>query len=107
MKKTLAPFVLALAVAGCQSTVMETGVSYPAISPDSVQVSFASTPSCKGAIEIGLIPQVGANKFAQDRAINVIKTQAASRGANLVLLDTTATSLMGDMLINAIMYRCP
>ncbi len=99
--------IFGLAAAGCQSTVMQTGVSYAAVSPDAVQVSFASTPNCTGAQEIGLIPQVGANKFAQDRAINEIKRQAASRGANLVLLDTTATSLLGDMLIDAVMYRCP
>lgn len=98
--------LLTLAVSGCQSTVIQTGASYPAISPDSVQVSFASAPICSGSKEIGLIPQVGSNEFAQDRAINEIKRQAASHGANLVLLDTTETSHLGVMQIDAVLYRC-
>jgi hypothetical protein len=93
-------------LSACGAPVMETGVQYPPVSQEDVRVSFASSPDCAGAKEIGLIPQVGSNKYAQDRAINEIKRQAASRGANLVLLDTDATSLLGDMLIDAIMYRC-
>ena len=106
MKHILQSAILIAGLSACQSTVMQTGASYPPISPDAVQVSFASTPNCANPQEIGLIPQVGANKHAQDRAINEIKRQAAAHGANLVLLETTATSLLGDMLIDAVMYRC-
>ena len=106
MKKVVLVIGLVAGLSACQSTVMQTGASYPPISPEDVKISFASTPNCANPKEIGLIPQVGANKHAQSRAINEIKRQAASRGANLVLLDTTATSLLGDMLIDAVMYRC-
>lgn len=86
---------------------METGVRYQPISPEQVRVSFASSPDCAGAVEVGLVPQVGSNKYSQERALTEIKRQAAMRGANLVLLKTQATSLLGDMLIDANMYRCP
>lgn len=103
-------FVISLAaltaVSACNEPVMQSGASYPPISPQQVRVSFASVPTCSNPREVGMIPQVGSNKYAQDRAFNQIKRQAAQRGANLVLLDTTATSLLGDMLIDAVMYRC-
>lgn len=106
MKKLVISLVVMTSVAACTEPVMRTGASYPPISPEQVQVSFASTPACANPREIGMIPQVGSNKYAQDRAINQIRNQAAQLGANLVLLDTTATSLMGDMLIDSVMYRC-
>lgn len=107
MKTTLLSAAIALfALSACEPATMVTGQSYPAINPSAVQISFAASPNCANPQEIGLIPQVGSNKYAQDRAINEIKRIAASRGANLVLLDTTATSLLGDMLIDAVMYRC-
>ncbi|GGH63184.1 hypothetical protein GVY41_18955 [Frigidibacter albus] len=106
MKRVL-PLGLALALAGCVEPAMMTGASYPAIAPEQVRMSFASMPDCPGAAEIGLIPQVGSNKYAQDRALNAIRAQAASKGANLVLMTTRPTSMLGDMLIDAVMYRCP
>lgn len=106
MKHVLGAGLLAICVSGCQSTVIQTGQSFAAVDPTAVKVSFAATPNCNNPQEIGLIPQVGANKYAQGRAINEIKRKAASHGANLVLLDTTATSMLGDMLIDAVMYRC-
>lgn len=107
MKNSLLSATIALfGLAACEPATMVTGRSYSPINPSDVQISFASSPNCANPQEIGLIPQVGSNKYAQDRAINEIKRIAASRGANLVLLDTTATSLLGDMLIDAIMYRC-
>lgn len=106
MKNIIVLLAAMSALGGCTEPVMQTGASYPPIPPDQVRVSFASSPACANPHEIGMIPQVGSNKYAQDRAINQIRTQAAQRGANLVLLDTTATSLMGDMLIDAVMYRC-
>ena len=106
MKKTLSVAALIATLGACQSGVIKTGPSYPPVSPDMVQMSFASAPNCAAPQEVGLISQVGSNKFAQERAMNVIRSQAASNGANLVLLKTTATSLLGDMLIDAVMYRC-
>ncbi|MCL6283633.1 hypothetical protein M3P21_08825 [Ruegeria sp. 2012CJ41-6] len=106
MKKAIAAILLTATVAACTEPVIQTGASYPAVAPEQVKVSFAATPNCTNAQEIGLIPQVGSNKYSQTRAINEIKRQAASRGANLVLLETRATSLLGDMLIDAEMYRC-
>ncbi|WP_139194599.1 hypothetical protein [Roseovarius tolerans] len=106
MRQAVFSLAIIAGLSACQSTVMQTGANYPPISPSAVQVSFASSPNCAKPQEIGLIPQVGSNKYAQDRAINEIKRQAASRGANLVLLKTTATSLVGDMLIDAVMFRC-
>ena len=81
---------------------MMSGASYPPVDPSQVRMSFASAPSCAGAVEIGMIPQVGSNKYAQEIAMNAIRSQAASKGANLVLLETRATSLLGDMLIDAV-----
>ncbi len=107
MKPFFPIFIVVTSVAACTEPVMETGVRYAAIPPEAVRVSFASAPDCSGATEVGLIPQVGSNKYSQTRAIDEIKRQAASRGANLVLLETRATSLIGDMLIDAEMYRCP
>lgn len=106
MKHFLPSTLFLIALSACQSTVIQSGASYPPVNPDSVQVSFAATPNCENPQEIGLIPQVGSNKHAQDRAINEIKRQAAAHGANLVLLRTTPTSVLGDMLIDAVMYRC-
>lgn len=107
MKITLISATVALfALSACDPATIITGQSYPPINPNAVQISFSASPNCANPLEIGLIPQVGSNKYAQDRAINEIKRIAASRGANLVLLDTTATSLLGDMLIDAVMYRC-
>lgn len=106
MRKAIAAILLISTVAACTEPVIQTGASYPAVAPDQVKVSFADAPNCENAKEIGLIPQVGSNKYSQTRAINEIKRQAGSRGANLVLLQTRATSLLGDMLIDAEMYRC-
>lgn len=106
MKKAILLSAL-LPLAACVEPVMMSGASYPAVDPSQVRMSFAAAPSCQGAIEIGMIPQVGSNKYSQDRAMNAIRSQAAARGANLVLLETQATSLLGDMLIDAVMYRCP
>lgn len=106
MRKTLM-FIPLLALSACVEPVMMSGASYPPIETSQVRMSFASVPNCPGAVEIGMIPQVGSNKYSQDRAMNAIRSQAASKGANLVLLETRATSLMGDMLVDAVMYRCP
>lgn len=106
MRNIVLSLVAVSSVAACTEPVIQSGASYPPIPPQQVQVSFASTPGCENPREIGMIPQVGSNKYAQARAINHIKDLAAQRGANLVLLDTTATSLLGDMLIDAVMYRC-
>lgn len=96
-----------IALTACVEPVMMSGATYPPVDPSQVRMSFASVPTCAGAVEIGMIPQVGSNKYAQERAMNAIRSQAASNGANLVLLETRATSLLGDMLIDAVMYRCP
>lgn len=96
-----------LVLSACVEPVMMSGASYPPVEPAQVRMSFASVPNCAGAVEIGLIPQVGSNKYSQDRAMSAIRSQAASNGANLVLMETRPTSLLGDMLIDAVMYRCP
>ena len=96
-----------LTLSACVEPVMMSGASYAPIDPSQVRLSFAKVPDCPGAVEIGMIPQVGSNKYSQDRAMNAIRSQAASKGANLALLETRATSLLGDMLVDAVMYRCP
>ena len=106
MKTIIAVASLTMLTA-CVEPVMMSGTTYPPVDPSQVRMSFASTPNCAGAMEIGMIPQVGSNKYAQDRAMNAIRSQAAAKGANLVLLETRATSLLGDMLIDAVMFRCP
>ena len=42
----------------------------------------------------------------QDLTRDTIKKRAASMGANSTLRETTLTSLMGDMLVNMVLYRC-
>ncbi len=107
MQKALISLPLLAALSACVEPVIQTQAGYPPVAPEQVQVSFAKSPTCANAQEIGYMPQVGSNKYAQDRAINQIRTQAGARGANLVLLETQATSLLGDMLINARLIRCP
>ena len=104
-KLIMCSFALAV-LAGCQTPATITGASYPAISPENVKMSFSNEPTCANPQEIGAMLGVGANKHAQERALNEIRQRAASLGANYVLLDANVFNAFGDMTIDAILYRC-